>query len=221
MFNTFPAWQNALEFKEIYGNTEWQKLSFFKTIPISRLVYNAVIIWAFNWLLIHLTHWKCLKMLGSWSWKPEVLIHQATVHCSFINTEPEGFHDKLFISYSTVNALNHLVGQQDAGDGVSVGQQGLVVQVLFPMATAEEAGRAGDVKHHHTAQGAFIIDPGHGYETLLAWREDTKFTMSSIHPSLHSYIHLLKKRFCTCDVPQLQPDFFFFWPLQQLHRKIH
>lgn len=89
----------------------------------------------------------------------------------------------------TVDALNHLVGQQDAGDGLSVRQHGLVVQVLFPMATAEEAGRAGDVKHHNTAQRAFIIDPGHGNETLLAWREDRKFTSA---PPFTRYVQRLK-----------------------------
>lgn len=76
----------------------------------------------------------------------------------------------------TVTASNHLVGQQDAGDGLSIRQHGLVVQVLFPMATAKKTGWTGDVKHHNTAQRALIIDPGHGNEALLAWREDTKFT---------------------------------------------
>lgn len=79
--------------------------------------------------------------------------------------------------------MTHLVGQEDARDGVSVGQRGFVVKVLFPMATAEEAGRVGDVKHHNAAQCAFIIDPVHGYETFLSWREDKEF-MLFIHASL-------------------------------------
>lgn len=79
-------------------------------------------------------------------------------------------------SLATVDALTHFVGQQDTGDGVSIGQHGLVVQVLFPVATAEEAGRAADVKHHNAPQRAFIIDPGHGNKTLLAWKENMKFT---------------------------------------------
>lgn len=66
-----------------------------------------------------------------------------------------------------MSVLSHLVGQQDAGDGPSVGQHGLLVQVLFPIATAEETGRVGDVKYNHTAQCSFIIDPGHGNEALL------------------------------------------------------
>ena len=41
-------------------------------------------------------------------------------------------------SSGTGRAPAHLVGQQDAGDGVSVRQLGLVVQVPFPMETAAE-----------------------------------------------------------------------------------
>lgn len=139
-------------------------------------------------------HWKFLIMLKSWM--PVLLIqessHELTAPWSLIHTESDEYH---YHFIHQLNALNNLVGQQDAGDGVSVGQHGLVVQVLFPVATSEEAGWAGDVKHHHTAQRTFIIDPGHGYETLLAWRKDTNKSHCVIHlyinPSIVIILYLL------------------------------
>lgn len=157
-------------------------------------------------------HWKVLKMLRSRGCKLQVLLVVSQKGYKYISWYI--FHQLNAVTHS------HLVGQQDAGDRVSVGQHGLVVQVLFPMATAEEARRATDVKHDHTAWSTFIIDPAHGYEALLAC---TKFTVSFIYQFLHRFIHpfIQCKRFCTCDIPQLHSDFFFIWPVQQLHRKIH
>lgn len=156
--------------------------------------------------------------LSSWGWSVNTSGSSTLLHLLILSQKAV----KINHSLVTVIALNHLVGQQDAGDGLSVGQHGFVVQVLFPVATAVETGWAGDVKHHNAAHRAFIVDPGHGNETLLTWKEGQVHNV--VHPSVHGdplSARRLWKCVRTCDVPQLQSHFFFIWPLQHLHRKLH
>ena len=124
------------------------------------------------------TQW-CLKPHSSWGGSVNRSGSSTLLHLLILSQKAV----KINHSLVAVIALNHLVGQQDAGDGLSVGQHGFVVQVLFPVATAEETGWAGDVKHHDAAHRALVVDPGHGNETLLTWKEGQVHNV--VHPSEH------------------------------------
>lgn len=49
-----------------------------------------------------------------------------------------------------LRVVTDLVGQEQAGHGLSVGQGELAVQVLLPPLTVAESGGVGNVKHNDT-----------------------------------------------------------------------
>lgn len=65
----------------------------------------------------------------------------------------------------------YLVGQEQAGHRLSVGQCELAVQVLFPFLAVAEGSGIGNIKHNNTGGGIPVVQSCHGCEALLSWEE--------------------------------------------------
>lgn len=69
--------------------------------------------------------------------------------------------------------------------------------------------------------------PPHLYNRFCSWIWSVPVLLGGhrvhcvIHPFIHTVYIFSWVMFCTCDVPQLQSDFFCLWPVQQLHWEIH
>lgn len=148
-------------------------------------------------------------------WMPKVLIHQATVYCSFIKTEREGFHDTSLLFKCMESPCwpagcrgwsLHWVAWLCCPGPVSNGNSSRNWPSWW-----RQTSRHSPVRLYNRSCSWIWNVPG------LEGRHRVHFIYPSSHPFIHSSIHPS----CTCNVPYLQSDFFFIRPEQQLHRIIH